>query len=247
MVRGVIEAIRYFNVSQRHLTSFCEILIVFLPVYLALRYMCGAESRSILPSRWDFMSITLLSLGIGSFLFHASLRQTLEFADEPSMLGLTWSMLRATLIARQRPSTSRSISVSLTLVFAAFSVFYVKLAKIIYQVIAFASGIALVTLRSQYLFHRLQLPFPKDRSRDWNIRTWQAIGACLFGYLLWNIDLEYCGELRKLRKQLGLPWAWLLEFHGWWHILTAVGADRFMNVAREVNEEVRRENIAKVN
>lgn len=188
--------------------------------------------------KWDFMSITLLVLGVGSFLFHATLRQTFEFADELSMLSLTWSMLRAVLQARQSPAAARNISIGLALFFLAFSAFYVYSAKIIYQVIAFGSGIGLVTLRSQYLYHRAQPSFPTAKSRDWNVRMWQAIGICLFGYVLWNIDLEYCHGLRSLRQRIGLPWAWGLELHGWWHILTAIGADRFMNVAREVDEEV---------
>jgi dihydroceramidase len=184
------------------------------------------------------MSISLLTLCVGSFLFHASLRQTLEFADEFSMLGLTWSMLQATLTTRQSSSYAQFISISLTICFGLFSVFYLQSPSIIYQVIAFASSLLVVILRSQYLFHWIQPAFPKDKSRDWNWRTWKAISICLAGYVLWNIDLEYCAELRAIRKQVGLPWAWVFEFHGWWHVLTAVGAAQFMNVAREVREEV---------
>lgn len=203
--------------------------------------MYGPGSKGILAPRLDFMSISLLCLGIGSFLFHASLRQTLEFADEFSMLGLTWSMLHATFTTRQPPATARLITIGLTVGFTTFSAFYIQSPSIIYQVIAFAAGIGLVILRSQYLFHWLQPELPKAKSRDWNVRTWKAISICLVGYLLWNIDLEYCAELRDLRSRVGLPWAWLFEFHGWWHILTAVGASQFMNVAREVREEVDRE------
>jgi dihydroceramidase len=58
-------------------------------------------------------------------------------------------------------------------------------------------------------------------------------------FILWNIDLEMCSELRSLRKQVGLPWAWLLELHGWWHILTAVAAFEFMELARDICSEGR--------
>jgi dihydroceramidase len=27
---------------------------------------------------------------------------------------------------------------------------------------------------------------------------------------------------------MGMPWGFLLEFHGWWHVLTAIGAYVFM-------------------
>lgn len=187
------------------------------------------------------MSITLLVLGIGSFVFHASLRQTLEFVDELSMMGLTWSLLQSVLTRRQPAFKARLISTLLAAACISFSIFYVRSAKIIYQVIAFTSSLFVVLLRSEYLFYKVQPPFPKEKTRDWHVRTWKATGFCVFAYILWNIDLEFCHVLRDLRHQIGLPWSWSLELHGWWHVLTAVGAAQFMQVAREMREEEHRE------
>ncbi|KAK4462638.1 hypothetical protein QBC42DRAFT_286249 [Cladorrhinum samala] len=64
-------------------------------VYLALKamYCPGPAARHgrqpVLAPKVDLMSLSLLLLGIGSFLFHATLRQTMEFCDELSILGLT--------------------------------------------------------------------------------------------------------------------------------------------------------------
>lgn len=58
---------------------------------------------------------------------------------------------------------------------------------------------------------------------------------CLFGYLLWNIDLEFCTELESIRAF----WARFLALHGWWHILTAIDAGRFMSVVREIHDHER--------
>lgn len=203
--------------------------------------MYGPGSRGLFAPNWDFMSVSLLILGIGSFLFHASLRQALEFVDELSMIGIIWSFLQTTLSIRQSQSKIRVISVVLSAVIIGFSVFYVWSAKIIYQVIAFFIGIGAVSCRFVYLFWWSQPEFPRDKVRDWNRRTLQALGTSLLGYLVWNIDLEFCAMLRDVRERVGLPWAWLLELHGWWHILTAIGADRFMTVAREMREESLRE------
>lgn len=205
--------------------------------------MYGPGSRGILRPNVDFMSVSLLALGIGSFLFHASLRKTLEFADEFSMLGLTWSMLQETLTLRQSRAKVREITTDLAFCFVSFAIFYVRSPKIIFQVIAFASGLVLVILRTQYLYHLATPAFPSEKSRDWNVRTWRAISICVLGYLLWNIDLEYCAALRELRQGVGQPWAWLLELHGWWHILTAVGASQFMDVARELRVEVEKQKL----
>ncbi|KAK4102469.1 alkaline phytoceramidase [Parathielavia hyrcaniae] len=191
----------------------------------------------------DFMSLSLLVLGLGSFLFHATLRQALEFVDEFSMLGLTWSMLQASLTARQPPARERAITAALAVVYPCFAAFYLWSAKIVYHSIAFVAALLVVLARSQYTLHVL-LPTCAKRW-DWNARIWKALGWCVLGYVLWTVDLEYCAELRALRGRVGLPWAWLLEFHGWWHILTAAGASQAMQVAREVREQLELEKEAK--
>lgn len=45
----------------------------------------------------------------------------------------------------------------------------------------------------------------------------------LTGFLLWSMDNVYCRELMKARNHVLLPWAVMLEGHGWWHILTGLG------------------------
>ena len=202
--------------------------------------MYGPGNRRLLRPKWDFMSLSLLNLGIGSFLFHATLRQTLQFVDDLSMIILAWSMLQSVAVVRQSPAEARVFSIILGLTVSLFCVFYVWSGKIIYHVIAFATMIVLIALRSQYIYHWKPI-HPKDQCHYWNVRTWQSIFTCLFGYVLWNIDLEFCAELRAVREQIGLPWAWLLELHGWWHILTAIGASQFMNVAREIHGELERQ------
>ncbi|KAK3304726.1 ceramidase [Chaetomium strumarium] len=224
-----------------YLAEFVNALTNVAYVYPALRSMYGRGSRGVFAPRWDFMSVSLLVLGIGSFLFHASLRLTLEFVDELSMVLLTWSMLQALLTTRQPPFRARLISVGLAVVHIAFAAFYIRSAQIIHQVYAFWTALASISLRTTYLFYGLQPALPEAKTGAWKVRIWQSVGVCILGYLIWNVDLEYCAELRALRQHIPLPWAWILELHGWWHILTAIGASMFMQVVREVREEAERE------
>lgn len=203
--------------------------------------MYGPGSRGLLSPNLDFMSVALLGLGIGSFLFHASLRYALEFVDELSMLVLTWSMLQATLSTRQSLRRTRLISASLAAFHLPFAAYYVWSPRIVYQVAGFSIGLVLVGLRSHYLLQWAQPQFPREKVRLWRARMAKAIVICLLGYLLWNIDIKYCAELRQLKNRVGLPLAWLLEFHGWWHVLTAIGASQFMQVAREMRGEAERD------
>lgn len=57
------------------------------------------------------------------------------------------------------------------------------------------------------------------------------------GFGLWLMDGRFCYGLRDIRGAMGLPLGWLFEFHGWWHLLTAMGAGRFVWVARELTAQ----------
>jgi len=206
--------------------------------------MYGGRTRGrfggLAPARWDFMSLSLLVLGIGSFLFHATLRQTMQLVDDVSMLLLAWSMLQSVCAVRQTPTLVWAINTGLTVSVCAFAAFYVWTGEILYHTFGFLTMMSFLTGRSRYIIHWME-PRLAGKERRWNSRTWLSMFWTMFGYVLWTIDLEFCKELRELRTRVGLPWAWVLELHGWWHVLTAMGASQFMEIAREMREEAKRE------
>ena len=56
--------------------------------------------------------------------------------------------------------------------------------------------------------------------------TMIAVGLSVFlgGFGIWTIDNVHCSRLRAWRREIGLPWGVLLEGHGWWHLMTGLGA-----------------------
>ncbi|KAJ5476416.1 Ceramidase [Penicillium sp. IBT 31633x] len=80
------------------------------------------------------------------------------------------------------------------------------------------------------------LPVPtKERQHYENVRDekmlktmWFMViyGLSMFlgGFFIWNLDNMFCTEIRRMRRTVGLPWGILLEGHGWWHIMTGIGA-----------------------
>ncbi|KAH8664620.1 ceramidase [Xylariales sp. PMI_506] len=228
-------------VITRYLAEYINALTNLIYVYYALRYMYGSGSRGLFSPKWDFMSISLLVLGICSFLFHASLRHAMQFADEFAMLGLVWSLLQGLLTGRGPTAYDRLVKVSFAIVFPVFSVFYAWTGKIIYHYIVFAFALVLITVRGHYLFLWRKPGFPESKCAGWRSRGRKALALLVVGYILWNIDLEYCPELRRLKERIGLPWSWIFELHGWWHIITGISANIFMDIVREVQEELREE------
>lgn len=56
--------------------------------------------------------------------------------------------------------------------------------------------------------------------------TMIAVGLSIFlgGFGIWVLDNVYCSKLRAWRHEIGLPWGIVLEGHGWWHLMTGIGA-----------------------
>ena len=50
-----------------------------------------------------------------------------------------------------------------------------------------------------------------------------GLSVFLTGFLIWNLDNFFCGRVRHWRRQMGLPWAMVLEGHAWWHLMTGLG------------------------
>jgi dihydroceramidase len=55
------------------------------------------------------------------------------------------------------------------------------------------------------------------------LATWGAV-VFISGFGIWNLDNALCGSLTQTKRALGMPWSFVLELHGWWHIFTGVGA-----------------------
>jgi dihydroceramidase len=89
---------------------------------------------------------------------------------------------------------------------------------------AFALMTIVVLFRSFYLMEsNLRAVDPACVNHMWRMVAW-GITVFLAGYALWCLDNVYCGDLRRWRRSVGMPWGFLLEGHGWWHLLTGVGA-----------------------
>ena len=51
----------------------------------------------------------------------------------------------------------------------------------------------------------------------WTMVAW-GLFTFLGGFLLWNLDNQFCSTWRSWRHSVGLPWGMLLEGHGWWYV-----------------------------
>ncbi|KAL1964662.1 hypothetical protein VTN77DRAFT_6688 [Rasamsonia byssochlamydoides] len=75
----------------------------------------------------------------------------------------------------------------------------------------------------------------RERQQFENERDLKTLGTMWFmvvygltmflgGFFIWSLDNKFCTTLRGWRRKIGLPWGLFLEGHGWWHLMTGIGA-----------------------
>lgn len=116
----------------------------------------------------------------------------------------------------------------LSLLAGAITLIYHSLQDPTFHQNAYGLLTAALLFRSWYLMEtRLRKVDPASVDAMWWLCGW-GLGVFLVGFVLWNLDNTYCGSLRTWRRRVGLPWGVLSEGHGWWHLLTGVGAYNYI-------------------
>jgi dihydroceramidase len=159
----------------------------------------------------------------------------MQLLDELSMIYLT----STTFFAMFSYGKSRAVKIFVLIFTISFSMFvtlyYYHLKDPVFHQNAFAILAATVIFKGVYVMECLLRPSrrPKNPSysekeqkrvdeRDLSILhvMWAlviyGVASVGLGFLIWNLDNIYCSNLRRWRRDIGLPWGIVLEGHGWW-------------------------------
>ena len=260
-----------FFSPQTSVVNYCEIDYAITPylaefinslsnlayVYFAFITLPRKYHPLNLPS-WPATNISLFMVGIGSFIFHATLKHEAQIVDELAMYAITASLNYA--VYTYNPGTTSNTlastlsftsSLSRTLFGAALylSSGYVLYANYVTHYstsldIHTALFVILLTTfwpRTLYLINQSTSNLASAHATSTHrrrLRTFRlAALSFITGFGIWLIDGLYCHQLRSIRAKIGLPWAWLLEGHGIWHVLTAIGAGMFVKLVEELRDD----------
>ncbi|OJJ43488.1 hypothetical protein ASPZODRAFT_28499 [Penicilliopsis zonata CBS 506.65] len=169
--------------------------------------------------------LALIFVGIGSGAYHMSMKRSMEAVDQMSMLiGAAIVLHRVVTFDRSRGRVP--LGIGLTVVLAV--VFWIQqtLAMPIIHFATFAGLLLVIFLRVLGLIRSTV----KDEDARKQLRSLALWGYITFslGFIFWMIDVHCCSKLKTVRSQVGLPWAWVFEFHGWWHLFTGAGVYLYM-------------------
>lgn len=174
-----------------------------------------------LEPRFLFTAFGFLLVGCGSWLFHMTLKYHFQLMDELPMIYATcvpfWSVFSE--FRSFKDSVMIGIGTFMGANFLTIVYLYVKdptLHQTAYGVLNF-----FIILKS----FRLTQMYVKDKAAKKNlfVTMMSGVGLFLFGYFLWNLDIHLCSKIRLIRRYIGMPYGFILEGHGWWHIFTGLG------------------------
>ncbi|MCJ1401137.1 hypothetical protein MMC11_004349 [Xylographa trunciseda] len=195
-----------------------------------------------------------LVVGTGSFLFHSTLKYPMQLVDELSMIYTTCIMCYATFSYAKSRYFSILLAIGLVALAAFITAYYHYLQDPVFHQNAYAILTATVLIRCMFVMELNLRPSIKKKEKEYELHAtspmnveekaasaardrrdldilhtmwWMiAYGISIFlgGFAIWNMDNVYCSTLRMWRRNIGLPWGILLEGHGWWHLMTGIGA-----------------------
>lgn len=171
----------------------------------------------------------------------------MQLVDELNMIYTTCLMCYATFSYSRSRQFALLLALGLISLAIFITLYYHYLQDPVFHQIAYAILTAIVLFRSMYVMEFTLRPSLTKKEEEWKIQRkrsmtadekadlraddsrdrnilrtmWvmiaSGLSAFLFGFLLWNLDNKYCTEVRRWRKEIGLPWGVLLEGHGWWY------------------------------
>ncbi|KUI66239.1 Alkaline ceramidase 3 [Cytospora mali] len=177
-------------------------------------------------------------VGLGSMAFHATLKYSMQLADELPMIYTTCIMAFATFSYSRSKRSSVLIGLSLAGLATFITVYYHMSQNPVFHQVAYASLTCAVVFRGMYVMETVLRPALRERCETpahadqimrqmWSM-TATGIAFFLVGFSIWILDNVFCSHLRVARNSILLPWAVVLEGHGWWHIFTGIGAYYFI-------------------
>ncbi|CBX92690.1 hypothetical protein IAQ61_005938 [Plenodomus lingam] len=195
--------------------------------------------------------IGYLLVGTGSFFFHATLKYPMQLVDELSMIYTTCLMNFATFSYGKSRLYSTILAIGLTAIALFITLYYHYLQDPTFHQNAYALLTAIVLFRAMYVMEVNIRPRFRSKEREAanpNVRSggktgqkqkdlrdeqilrtmWKMItfGLSIFlgGFAVWHLDNVHCSTLIKWRREIGMPWGFMLEGHGMWHLMTGTGA-----------------------
>ncbi|OAV99145.1 hypothetical protein PTTG_02887 [Puccinia triticina 1-1 BBBD Race 1] len=183
-----------------------------------------------LPLPLALCQVGIALVGIGSFMFHATLHYEWQLADELPMIFssafTTYVVFDTGRASLPRSRFVRSLPFLLFLYCSGFTAIYLRHPNPVFLQVAFAAIQLTANFRAAYTICTAPVKTCKEQKNKAQIIRYLSAGffTTLIGFLIWNVDNIFCDRISHLKQHLGIPWSFAVEGHAWWHLATGTGA-----------------------
>ncbi|RAH87241.1 hypothetical protein BO86DRAFT_394049 [Aspergillus japonicus CBS 114.51] len=172
-------------------------------------------------------------IGVCSAGFHMSLKYHTQmeaaphsssvYMDDLFMLLTTSPLLHRVLTVNTSAQTASRVALALGAALLGLAAVHIATDELVLHSVSFVDSVTVIGVRTMQLIQQRTVRGSVARTELWRL---VRFGAVIFnvGYAVWLVDGWGCQVLRRWRAAVGVPWAFGLELHGWWHIFTGVGA-----------------------
>ena len=169
---------------------------------------------------YTYSFLTLFFIGIGSWMFHMTLRYEMQLLDELPMLYGSSYVICCLYTARNSffDDGGYILAIMLIIFNVITTIVYLLIKEPIFFQVMFAVIMTIgliISIYNQYI----------DYSRMGAKLLLTVITTTAIAFVFWNIDNTYCSKLTYIREHVLRPnrvfryLTPLTQFHGWWHLL----------------------------
>ncbi|TVY41881.1 Alkaline ceramidase [Lachnellula occidentalis] len=144
----------------------------------------------------------IATVGIGSAVFHASMKNYTQWADDLSMLLATATVLHRVFTFDKSISYTVTYGAVLSAGMITFSTWHCVTDELIMHSVLFGVMIAAIGIKTRSIISA-RVSDPIVRKDVKSLATW---GAAIFvsGFIIWNIDNGACAHLTSIKRTIGM-------------------------------------------
>lgn len=178
--------------------------------------------------RFTLACCGFMLVGIGSWLFHMTLKYHFQLLDELPMIYATCIPLWSTFTWGRSKQAEQAVAGGIFLGAALLTGIYLRYKDPTIHQAAYGALNVVIILKSVMQAHKYVKPKSKKAMSALNWTLALGLFEFLFGWFLWNLDIHFCPTWIVWRRTLGMPLGFLLEGHGYWHLLTGMGVYSYL-------------------
>ncbi|XP_059145368.1 alkaline ceramidase 3-like [Physella acuta] len=183
-------------------------------IIIAPLFMLIVGWRQKIETRFIYSFFAMTAIGLGSWLFHMTLRYSMQLLDEVPMLWASTCFIYLTLMVKGKPNIeNKKLQAALFTMCTIVTLMHILInLPVFFQVVYGVLNVIVI-----FLLFKIAL------TMECNKALYMLGFLCyLVGFILWNVDNLYCHKLKSLK--VAQTTGMLFECHAWWHIFSGIGA-----------------------